>query len=303
MDSNSVLYHYCSLATFFNIIQNRSIWLSDVQKSNDSLELISMRKLFVSQMDKEINKKIIQYNLDMNWERAIQLYDLQKEAYDEIRKVISKHLVFCLSENGDLLSQWRGYADDGNGVAIGFKKNFLNKINELNTEQFPQRREYFQFDQVSYDESAANDFIENESGLDMFSSCKNTDEERLCLRNALSKVAIVAPFHKTDAFSEEREWRMIITYMLWNFECPDFSHYNNSDFIFKNIEYTVCQRKLIPHVEVIFPDIKKAIASITIGPKCSENIIDIRNFLISMGVLENYNDNSITITKSKASYR
>ena len=96
---------------------------------------------------------------------------------------------------------------------------------------------------------------------------------------------------------------MIITYMLWGFEKPDFSHYNNSDFNFKNIEYTVSKGKLIPHVEVIFPDIKKAITNIIIGPKCSENIIDIRNFLICMGVLENYNDNSVTITKSKASYR
>lgn len=32
---------------------------------------------------------------------------------------------FCLSEEADLLSQWRGYADDGRGVCIGFKKEAL----------------------------------------------------------------------------------------------------------------------------------------------------------------------------------
>lgn len=239
----------------------------------------------------------------MNTKKVMQLYDLQREAQGELRKAVAKHLVFCLSEEGDLLSQWRGYADDGNGISIGFKREFLSKINDFNTERFPKRREYFQFDQVSYDESAAIDFIVDESGLDAFHLCENIEEERRCLREAISKIAVVAPFHKTSVFSEEREWRMIITYMLWSFEKPDFSHYNNSDFNFKNIEYTVSKGKLIPHVEVIFPDIKKAITNIIIGPKCSENIIDIRNFLICMGVLENYNDNSVTITKSKASYR
>lgn len=34
-----ILYHYCSLETFQNIVENKSIWLSDVQKSNDSKEL------------------------------------------------------------------------------------------------------------------------------------------------------------------------------------------------------------------------------------------------------------------------
>lgn len=31
----------------------------------------------------------------------------------------------CFSGNGDLLSQWRGYAGDGTGIAIGFKTKYL----------------------------------------------------------------------------------------------------------------------------------------------------------------------------------
>ena len=34
-----ILYHYCSVPTFFNIMKNHSIWLSDISKSNDSQEL------------------------------------------------------------------------------------------------------------------------------------------------------------------------------------------------------------------------------------------------------------------------
>jgi hypothetical protein len=37
-------------------------------------------------------------------------------------------LGFCLSEKGDLLSQWRGYAVDGQGFSIGFSKEYLELL-------------------------------------------------------------------------------------------------------------------------------------------------------------------------------
>lgn len=35
---NGIVYHYCSLETFKSIIENKCLWLCDVQKSNDSAE-------------------------------------------------------------------------------------------------------------------------------------------------------------------------------------------------------------------------------------------------------------------------
>lgn len=35
----NLLYHYCSLDTFLSIVQNRTIRLSDITKSNDAKEL------------------------------------------------------------------------------------------------------------------------------------------------------------------------------------------------------------------------------------------------------------------------
>ncbi len=34
----SILYHYCSTDTFFNIVKNRSLWLSSLAQSNDYME-------------------------------------------------------------------------------------------------------------------------------------------------------------------------------------------------------------------------------------------------------------------------
>ena len=41
---------------------------------------------------------------------------------------ISKDYVCCFSEEKDLLSQWRGYGSDGNGIAIGFNAQLLRKL-------------------------------------------------------------------------------------------------------------------------------------------------------------------------------
>lgn len=37
-------------------------------------------------------------------------------------------LTLCFTGNGDLLSQWRGYGDDGRGVAVGFYRSDINAL-------------------------------------------------------------------------------------------------------------------------------------------------------------------------------
>lgn len=41
---SGVVYHYCSVDTFFNIIKNSSVWLSDISKSNDYQECVRCRE-------------------------------------------------------------------------------------------------------------------------------------------------------------------------------------------------------------------------------------------------------------------
>lgn len=41
-------------------------------------------------------------------------------------------LGFCLSAKGDLLSQWRGYAGNATGVAIGFSGKYLKRLSGAN---------------------------------------------------------------------------------------------------------------------------------------------------------------------------
>ena len=303
MDDLDVLYHYCSLPTFLSIIKNKSIWLSDIEKSNDFLELIAMRKLFIEQADEEIGKKIIESNRNYDMERSLQLIELKENTHNKIQKIVSKHFVFCLSESKDLLSQWRAYADDGKGISIGFRKTFFEKIYSLNFTKRSSSPISFLFDQVFYNESEAIDLIMNDTNFNKFSSFSNLEEEKQSIQLAMAQVANEAPFYKKSAFAEENEWRIVISYSLCHLTPPKFSLYSNDLFKFKEIEYSISRGRMVPHLEIEIPNIKDAIAEVIIGPKCEENVWEIREFLLCMGILKDRNDDSIEIIKSKASYR
>ena len=114
-EETGTLYHYCSLSTFYSIIKNRSIWLSDVSKSNDSQELVWATR----QCKSLVLKKFLEYVermkandrfIDTRFREFNKTFD-QFESIDAANSL--KSWVFCLSEKGDNLGQWRGYADDG----------------------------------------------------------------------------------------------------------------------------------------------------------------------------------------------
>lgn len=55
--NEKILYHYCSVETFFNIIKNSCLWLSDIEKSNDYQECMVCRE-YVNKGIKEYLKMI-----------------------------------------------------------------------------------------------------------------------------------------------------------------------------------------------------------------------------------------------------
>ena len=54
-----VLYHYCSVEAFYNIIKNHSIWLSDLRKTNDEKELIWVKGIVEQEVLPYIRGKLV----------------------------------------------------------------------------------------------------------------------------------------------------------------------------------------------------------------------------------------------------
>lgn len=190
----SKIYHYCSLGTFIKIIERNSLWLTCVDKMNDYAESswlthilhnLSIEKLAHGNgNDKIFNALIMQITACIN----------QRLAY-----------LTCFSQHGDILSQWRGYADGGKGVAIGFStsklqqsmiKSFQNELpigagysNGLAKVHYPERQDLKNWLFPILDQLAA--------GADY------TDIGRQLAEHAL--------LFKNPAFREEGEWRIAVT--------------------------------------------------------------------------------------------
>ena len=108
------LYHYCSTEAFYEIVKTKSIWLSSLSLSNDTLE---GEKIIARIIDRLAAQGVFKEQVMWRFKYTFMQYERQWEG-----------LGFCLSERGDLLSQWRGYAKDATGVAIGFAYDSLLKL-------------------------------------------------------------------------------------------------------------------------------------------------------------------------------
>ena len=139
MSKEKPLYHYCSLESFLSIISSKSIWLSDVSKSNDIEELIWTKKEYYKIVN-DIYKNATQASekflcdmiLDIAGEEGIYFDDDRIPNINKDKRMSSsinntRVYAFCLSALGDSLGQWRGYANDGQDVAIGFRRKYLKK--------------------------------------------------------------------------------------------------------------------------------------------------------------------------------
>jgi hypothetical protein len=110
-----ILYHYCDANGFLAICTNKKMRFSDLFSMNDFMEM--------------------HWGYSM-WEQAATelLEEVGKEFLDKINEVIHTSGIYgllvasCYSLDGDVLSQWRAYADDGQGYAIGFKAKDLLKL-------------------------------------------------------------------------------------------------------------------------------------------------------------------------------
>lgn len=318
----STVYHYCSLETFLSIIKNKTIRLSDVNKSNDYLETKAVLNLI-----KEAAINI--YKKSPISDRGMLIYGMKDE--DAIKYLVdvalnrilkfNNLLVYtaCFSEEEDLLSQWRGYADNGKGVAIGFNLNCLKKICETT--------KLLKLEKVIYTSCESdlcnaivckyanmivddiirallkgniNELLTNPHGPDPFSS--------------LTQQALIldSVFVKHHSFSEENEWRIVLNDelskdsnewdMLYNWSEKVASSSENIIYkLFpKALQFRSTGNDIISYLDLCYEAfIEDIISSIVIGPNCKLQKDDVNQIFCHFGYELDYD----RIILSKSTYR
>lgn len=134
MSENKILYHYTSFDSLCKIIgdwnlknwsadkNKMTVWATDIRYLNDATEF-----RYGFDIAKRIYHRLSETDIVPNIEDSTKIRGFLKRASRD--NLGSQTYTFSLSENGDLLSQWRAYCPNG-GVSIGFSERVLKRIAE-----------------------------------------------------------------------------------------------------------------------------------------------------------------------------
>ena len=287
---SGIVYHYCSLEAFKSIIENKCLWLCDVQKSNDSKECLVLPETF---------RTLVETNDELNAMTEQRL--LLDRMLHMVCNTARQTFVTCFSRKRDDLNQWRGYAADGTGLCIGFRKKYFVELNQ------PEWN-VLTYAPVDYEQGAddcALVYFDEFKGMMQNFQCNHLilhDEQALRAENELlHRLWSIAPMFKKRAFREEEEERLVfsvkntfIDYQnVSTQKCVEvqldkciLSYFNdqNHNFSLSELKYRIARSTLQGYYELSFDAIAdKLIAEIIIGPKCSLSPVDVYIFLAANG--------------------
>lgn len=274
-----MLYHYCSVDSFFKIIESKSLWLSDINHMNDYRE--------VRWAHEKILRSLRQLDKDHGEGHAQLLLE-------HLRLNHTMHFICSFSCEGDLLSQWRAYAMDGTGIAIGFTDHGLPRAAHLpHCNANPELSVGIY--EVVYDE--ANQQAAIDSTLEKFMDRMNTEdgaERGEALPGAVYILGGTSVLFKNPAFAEEREWRLVHTPLI-----TDGPGGIRVDSAISQLRHRVSGGRIVPYFEYDFSSKldDDLIAEVVIGPKCPVTQYDLEMFLQVNGI------RNAQIKRSSASYR
>jgi hypothetical protein len=131
-----VIYHYTNDLGLRGILQEGKFWLTDIFNLNDPSELKHGISLLIKAFDDKIDTGHQECKYFAEWFKALVLGKGIQWTAD--------YFVCSFSLCGDELGQWRAYADNGRGFALGFDTNILEdafmddgKTHNLDNGTFP----------------------------------------------------------------------------------------------------------------------------------------------------------------------
>ena len=232
LDENKpqILYHYTTQEGMLGIIKEGALWASHIFFLNDSNELIEPLRI-ASETIEEYRTKLTEKEMQTKKEEIDRI-----SAYNSYSGCLFfKMFVTSFCNNGDLLSQWRGYGTYGSAYAIGFNREKLKEIIDSNNFRLLPC-EYL--DKEEYSKKIKNSILGIVNRPDQLSP-------------TYSKFLNTAATTKLDCFKEENEWRIISTGRI-----------SDND---ENIRFRSTKSMIVPYYSLKLGDLS-SIVEIRIGP-------------------------------------
>lgn len=279
----SALFHYCTVQVLHSVISTGRVRLSSVRHANDATE--------GTLLSAAVSRLAIHAQLSADESARLQHHaELLERQFDG--------MALCLSEDGDLLSQWRGYADDGRGIAIGFNRDHLNELvalseatdsDETNLALALYKAKY----EDEEHDAAVRPLFDLLQSLRSLPLEKAPDDEKAAalLKRIGSLQALRLSLEAYDhvyslkhrAFSGEREWRLLQHF--------DWSHSSPTG-------YQPRPGRLVPYTEVALSSALSApITEVVLGPRHTTPPDVIARFL------EAHGHQQVAVRHSSSPYR
>ena len=320
-----LLYHYCSNQSGLSILKHHTIRLSDIRKTNDYREM----ELFYPEI------------FDSIWDGYKQapfplLYN-GKQGEDALRYLIQEtrirfesgfldgsisNFAACFSEHADMLGQWRGYADDGKGICLGFSQKQLKryiaknngimnlvKVKYLTKEEITEKREQYANDALNDLRGMAEWLIDN---MLLDTDAQNADTMMAFnFSHFIEWIITDSLQYKVKGFREEKEWRIYIldshykvpewVYLKSGARCRNISVDGRSEtleLLNTKMDFYITDDDLISYFLLPLDDIDSSvIRSVRLGPNNHIRERDLQLYL------RKYWFDHVAIHRSELTYR
>lgn len=184
------IYHYTTQKGILGIVPPRSMWATQVHFLNDKNEVFLTFKL----LEKELRRMAGE-------SQSPEYRNLLKDIRHNLSNVDQTHICtisFC--ESGDLLSQWRGYAAQGKGYALGF---------DLATLSNTAKQQNFVIWPCVYNPSLQLELVNYLLECWIKKFCDRMLNHGQMIEEINASICKLAPIIKDESFIEEQEWRLI----------------------------------------------------------------------------------------------
>lgn len=277
------IFHYCKLSKFEGILHSKKLWLTPVQTMNDGTEVDHLYNNIYLRVKEKIIAETPPHLMD-NVESVLNLVESSSKL-----RAASMPYCACFSDNGDLLSQWCRYADDGAGVSIGFDFDYFKIKNEPPHPNVSVKNS-IGLDEVIYDYNLQASILYYVMKQNLSHETPNALYPLTILGNLTRYSAIF----KNHTFHTEQERRIIYYF--------EKQHLDQFDEKFLSGPYSYeYNGSTYSRFEMSWfnTSADHAITKIFLGPKCHKNSFEILEMLEKSGVEL---DESL-ILKSESSYR